>query len=524
MSKPGVFVREATGLVRSFSWVDAFMVSSASVGFSIFSYASQINYVATANPGADYLISAILGFFLVIPLAVTYTYVTVALPRSGADYVWASRLVNPFLGFFIGFWGWITLTIGLGSDSWIFATAGLPNTLATFGYALNSPSLISLTTYLTTPGPAVAVAIGLLVISFVIGLGIRVFHRAMLVVTALVVLGCIASFVVLASSSHADFVNAVNNYGGTGITYDGVIKSAESTGWSWSGTTWGMTLASIPLGYLLFLFPANCVLVGGEIKNVRKSIPLSVFLTMVFALVVNGIGILLVENVVGYPFIQASMNQPSGAWPLAAPSWAITWVSMLTNNIPLLIIIHLGWLAFFPWWSAALFLMASRYLFALSFDRAFPPMLADINERFHFPMKAAFVIFLVSVFMLFFTAFTSYVGMFLNSTAVGCVTSFIACVGAIVLPYKMKDAARILPGAKWKIPFISIVGALALVVDIIVFYYAVTVPAIGPSTPAAYTLIIVIFLIGMAVFALRSYQLKRQGFNLMAVYSQIPPE
>ena len=522
-SKPTVFVREATGLVRSFSMWDAFMISSASVGWCIFGYASQINFVATANPGADYFWSAVLGFFLVIPVALVYTYCAVALPRSGSDYVWASRLVNPFLGFFIGFWMVINLALGLGSQGWIFATAGLPNTLATFGYALNNPSLISLTNYLTQPYPATAVGIGMLVIAFLIGLGAKVIHRAMLVITAIVIISDLVSFAVLATSTHAGFVSAVNGYGGTSISYDGVIKAAQGAGWSWSGTSWSQTLASIPLGYLLFLFPANAASFGGEIKTIKKSMPLSVLLTLVCSLFFFLVGIQLTVNVVGYTFIQASMN--ASAWPLAAPSWAITWISILANNnLPLLFILQLGWLVFWPWWMAALFLFASRYLFALSFDRAFPPMFADINERLRFPIKAALLIFFVAVFMMIFTSFTSYVGSFLNVTAFSAVVYAIGSMAAIALPFKMKDAAAVLPGAKWKVPFISIVGALSLVCQVIVFYYAITVPAIGPSSPAVYTLMIAIFVIMAAIFVARNYQLKRQGYNLRAVYSQIPPE
>jgi heme/copper-type cytochrome/quinol oxidase subunit 4 len=100
----------------------------------------------------------------------------------------------------------------------------------------------------------------------------------------------------------------------------------------------------------------------------------------------------------------------------------------------------------------------------------------------------------------------------------------IGSAAAILLPYKMKSVAQVLPGAKWKIPFISIVGAISIAVQVLVFYYAVTVPSIGPSSPAVYTLIVVIFVIIAAIFVARSYQLKRQGFSLKAVYSQIPPE
>jgi len=520
-----VFLRDATGLVRGFSWFDAFMIASGSVGWSIYAFSSQIAWVGSVDPGADYFMSEVLGCLAMIPLIYVYAYMAVAMPRSGADYVWVSRVINAAPGFIIG-WAFLVgvYMVGGGGNAYSFGTVGLPNTLAIMGYAFHNPSLIALTSVVSQPMPAFIMGIGMLIVGALIGGSTaKVFHRAMLVLTALIVIGALVAFVILGSSTHADFVNALNGYGGTSITYDGIINQAKATGWSWSGTTWAMTLSSIPLGLLLFASPTNASLAAGEVKNVRKSMPVAMFVCLIAGLVVDGLGTLLVVDVVGYPFLQATTVLGS-SWPLAAPPWAIMFISMLTNNVGLLLILQLGWLAFYPWAIGQGFLTSTRYIFAFSFDRAFPYMFADISERFRFPIKAMLLSFTGQVIFLIFTAFTTLVGAFLNLTAIMCIVWAVGSLAAILLPYRKKEIAQVLPGSKWKIPLITIMGTISFIIMCAVTYFAFSTQVVGPSTPASAGALIMIFLVGGLIFGARSMQLKKQGFDLKAVYSEIPPE
>jgi protein-S-isoprenylcysteine O-methyltransferase Ste14 len=100
----------------------------------------------------------------------------------------------------------------------------------------------------------------------------------------------------------------------------------------------------------------------------------------------------------------------------------------------------------------------------------------------------------------------------------------VGSLAAVFMPYRRKELAQVLPGAKWKIPLISIMGSISFILMCAVFYFASTTSLVGPSTPASATALIMIFVLGGLIFAARSYQLKRQGFSLKAVYSEIPPE
>src|ERR671931_2963515 len=94
------FFRNATGLVRELTPFDAFdLVFSAvliPVGITqVMSFAPQF------WPGANMVVSFLIATPLVFCTGLVYLYFTVAMPRSGGDYVWVSRALHPLLGFLV---------------------------------------------------------------------------------------------------------------------------------------------------------------------------------------------------------------------------------------------------------------------------------------------------------------------------------------------------------------------------------------------------------------------------------------
>jgi amino acid transporter len=169
-------------------------------------------------------------------------------------------------------------------------------------------------------------------------------------------------------------------------------------------------------------------------------------------------------------------------------------------------------------------LVATRYVFAFSFDRVFPVTLADISDRFRFPLKAAIANLIVACVFFALAAFTPFLGLWLNSIAITSLVWLVASVAAIVLPFKMKAIADVLPGKGWKVPLISILGFISMVCMIANFYWDATTPAIGPSTFQADLMLMGILIVGIAVFTVSYMARKREGIDLRLVYTQLPPE
>ena len=98
-----LFVRKATGLVRSWSVMDAFVYALFSINLitlGLYSF-SQMYYFEGGMVNA-LIVSAIFIFFEVV----VYAALISVMPRSGGDYVWQSRILGGAVGFILAVTGW----------------------------------------------------------------------------------------------------------------------------------------------------------------------------------------------------------------------------------------------------------------------------------------------------------------------------------------------------------------------------------------------------------------------------------
>ena len=125
---------------------------------------------------------------LLFPIALIYVFMSLSMPRSGGEYIYVSRILNPLLGF-IACW---TLTIvGINWSGLLSQWAvnwGLGNLFLAEGLATGNKTLIDWGKYLsiTTPDhrPVIwLLATGFLVSAFIVmALGTKAVMKAMWVV------------------------------------------------------------------------------------------------------------------------------------------------------------------------------------------------------------------------------------------------------------------------------------------------------------------------------------------------------
>jgi APA family basic amino acid/polyamine antiporter len=518
------FVRDATGLVRAFTWFDAFLIGTSVILPGIYGYSAVMGFIAPADPGANFVLSATLAFLFMVPLGLTYVLLTSVMPRSGGDYVWITRVAHPIVGFMAAWGLWLSILAILGIDGYLFSTLILPISLVSFGYSTGSAALIGLASAVTAPVTAYVLGLIMILVSFLIIIpGPKIFSRLMTIMFAIVMLGTFVSFGVLASNSHVDFVNAFNRMVGPTVTYDSIISQAKSAGWSFVPISLGPTMLSIPLSVVVYNGFNYASAAAGEVKQVKRSVPLGIFGSLLFAMILTIVGAQLSLNILGYDFVQASFVLGS-SWPLPAPPWVPLFVSMLNTNFLVVLLIQLAWLVSFFWNTAGFLLVATRYVFAFSFDTVLPSWLSDVDDRFRFPTKAAVLNFVVAAIFLVIATFTPWLGLFLNAVAIWSILWILTSLAAIVLPFKKKELLSSMPGGTWKVPLISMVGVISLILMIANFYFSVTTPALGPSTTQADMILAGIFLSGLIVYVASYFVHKSKGLNLSMVYSQIPPE
>ena len=137
-AKPEVFSRKASGLSRVMSPWSAFMYNFLTMGV-IFPW--TFVWAPAAFPGVSVWKACLLAILLELPIALAYVWMATAMPRSGGDYVFQSRVFGGAIGFPVvmsGFVIWILQWVALAG--WLLATLGVAPLFMGLGVHYESPA------------------------------------------------------------------------------------------------------------------------------------------------------------------------------------------------------------------------------------------------------------------------------------------------------------------------------------------------------------------------------------------------
>src|SRR5579871_5309126 len=94
----GLYVRRSSGLVREFGAKDTFV-------FNVVAFAPGLSIalipisLAQTVPNVNVYALIVVSVIFAIANGLTYAYLSAAMPRSGGEYVYLGRIVNPVVGF-----------------------------------------------------------------------------------------------------------------------------------------------------------------------------------------------------------------------------------------------------------------------------------------------------------------------------------------------------------------------------------------------------------------------------------------
>ena len=523
-TKQKVFLREATGLVRSFTWYDATILSLAVTGPTIFGISSQFGYVAPSNPGADFGLSAAIGLLFMIPLAIVYYLFSIQMPRSGGDYIWLGRTLNPVLGF-VGGWAMFgSFIMLLASASVTEPSVVMPDVAVALGYVWNNPGLISWGQALPSSntnlflGTLLTVGIGVIIASFTP----RIYSKIMLTLAGIIFLATfifIGAFGVATPSSFAAGLSAMT---GGSVTVSGLVSQAAAAGTPYAPVTMAATFLAVPFGVLLFNGFNYSVYVSGEVRNVKHGMFWGVLVALAICGILDITGLYLIEGAMGFPFIQAIWTLfVAGKFPLGVSPWAPLFIPAVVSNPYLSSFVEIGFLLFNFWWAAGIAICVSRYIFAFSFDRVLPTVFADVNDRLHVPLKAIGLTLVVAILFIILSIYTPYIGQLLNVTVIWTIVWMMVGLAAIILPLWRKQFASGLPGGKVILPLF---GVLTIIGMGTTFYWGVTNSGLGPTGPGSLEFIAGLFGSGLLIYLARYFYFKGKGLDLIKGQLEIPPE
>src|SRR5205807_2035635 len=168
--RPGLFLRNATGLVKSWSTFDAFVYSFWSVNLvTLGLYGMSFVYTV---PDGQLLAAIILFGVLTTFLVVTYAMLVSVMPRTGGDYAWQSRVLGGGLGFVLSITGW-WFTLFLWAP--IYANILVVQFFAPLAYTLGWTSVATFFTSQT--GIFVSCLIVLAFVAIVVTMGMETYAR-----------------------------------------------------------------------------------------------------------------------------------------------------------------------------------------------------------------------------------------------------------------------------------------------------------------------------------------------------------
>jgi amino acid transporter len=509
--KQTVFVREATGLTKNVSFLDAISMNVAwqTIGTTI----PIIGFYTTLFPtmaGVNLIYGTIIGFLFVIPHMIIYTLMQRRMPRTGGDYVWMSRQMGPFLGSSIGLMGACLNFLAFIAIVVLSAVFAIGSVGITMGYmnmlGLAVPGNVS------GADPVSQCIIGSIIFTILIALNIfapRLTSKLLTFLTVLGMVGLVVAIAALLGAGRQGIVGYINSLGIKNTTYDSVAAS-------YSGGSFDLnnTLMLMPY-FFLFLFPwfNMSTIAGSELKGknaLNWSVPISAI--SVFLLTLASFGTLY--YVAGFEFTNAALASPVLVFDYGLNFWTLA----MGVSTP-----ALGWFLGIVWilWNFAVLIVTimaiARYIFSLSFDRFLPSKLAYVSPRYGSPVVALILELVVAVPVVAATVF--YYGPLsaLADTAVAPMI-FFAFVGLSAALYGIKKETGVIRTT------LAVAGILSALIFTYISYQFVALSSIYGGNTLSYAYVVGSFIAGVIIYFASKYYLKSKGLDLDMVYKQLPPE
>ena len=217
-SSSSLYVRQSSGLVREASVLDAIIfnaVFSAPVGATL---AFGILYALGLFPGADLVVALLIAFVVNIPVCIMMSMMASAMPRTGGDYVWISRILHPAVAVFSNFSASISALIGAAFWARSFAVLALGPALAVLGAVTNNNGLINAGNAVSgsnATGQWWTFGLGLvliIILAVAMSSGTKTSFRVQNVCWMIASLGTFLAFIALLISSNSGFIANFNAF------------------------------------------------------------------------------------------------------------------------------------------------------------------------------------------------------------------------------------------------------------------------------------------------------------------------
>jgi amino acid transporter len=530
MTAPTIFTRKATGLVRD---AGAFDTVAYNVFFGSPWVAMLFCFLIVPSflPGADLILSTIICFILVLPMIASYALLAGAIPRSGGEYTYVSRILHPAIGVManinVAFFGIVFVGI---AGAW-FAQWGIALFLRVAGSYTGNTSLLDLSaTVATNEAKFILGTILIVLYTLLFMRGLRAYFTYQRVIFTICAAALVLGVLVLLVGDPTTYPNSFNTYAlpltGNANTYQAVQDAATSADFAPAPTNLVDSIRAVDWVFLALGYTMASAYIGGEVRRPASSQLIGMVGATAVGAVILIIYFFLMNRVIGNAFIGASGVGAVDAGMPDTPIFVELIASISSNAI-----LWLPMTLAFVFWPLATMpinmLMATRSLLAYSLDGLVPHQLSEVSDRSHAPVAGLLFVAAFGIFWLWIYIFTTYTSVILLIFA-NVLTYLTTAVAAALLPYRRPQLYESSPIARrWVgVPTITIVGVLGIITMVVMGIIILNDPVSGFSFENPYNLVfnVVVYLLGGVYYLGAKFIQRARGVNIDNAYREIPVE
>ena len=537
-AKPEVFTRKASGLVRVMSPLSAFIYNVLTMGL-IFPWTYL--WAPGALPGGKLVWGILLAMVIEIPIAFVYVWLSTALPRSGGDYVFQSRVFGGGVAFTVvmsGYVIWILQWVAL--SGWLLSYLGFAPLFLGLGATMGSATLANIGLWFTTSwGIVITSILNAAVALLILATGFKNYVRLQAVMIVAILIAFVTMLIVLLTSSPVSSALKLDEFA---LAISGVpnfvqtaIEATKAAGVDLNPPfSLLATILIAPIAWTSLQWATYSAQQNGEIKDARsfKSQSFIIVGSLIFTGLLLAFLAFALERSVGSEFLYVA---GAGYWtglPEATVSGFWLWpniIAVALSASPIVVlIIGIGYILNSHQIVHNCYIGMTRVMVAMSLDRLLPEWVSEVNERYHTPVNAHIAYFLASIpVILVYNLWGAWTALTLGVTFACGYVFVITCLAGALLPYRAKEVYEASPGSKYKIgdiPVVTILGLIGFVFGAFFVMLFMLYPQLGLTSTLAYTVVAGVLVVSAVWYYLAKAAQKRRGINVDYAFKEIPPE
>jgi len=501
-------------------------------------------WAPTAFQGSNLVLGILFAFLFELPIALAYVWLATALPRSGGDYVFQSRVFGGGFGFtvvFAFFVVWILQWVAL--SGWLMATLGLAPTFIGLGVTTGIDAFTDFGTWAASSNGIIIISVlNALLALILLVTGFKNYVRFQFVMwyAILISFGIVLLLFLFTSpeTAHAKLDAFASDVDGVTGFFAAASAAAADAGVNFNPPFWLFgTLMVAPIAWTSLQWATYSVEQGGEIKNAH------VFRNQLFIMVgsliaVAGALILLALAMQKGIGSEGVLVASSGYWygvPEATIGGNFMFPNLmamgLTGSWIIVLAIGVGFILNAFQIVCNCYIGTTRIMVAQGLDGLLPDWFARVSPRWKTPVNAHIAYFLAALPVIWgYNKVSSWTRWTLGVTFANGAVMVLSALAAALLPYRAKALYEASPGAKYRIgntPTVTLVGILGFLLGgfmVVSFLFVKDLGLAFSNDALPYWIVIGTAAFGLVVYLIMKSVQRSKGIKVEYAFREIPPE